>query len=157
MKKNEKMGNSNTDVKLESVEPLSPHNEALYETGKDMLKSSISTARDFCKFMITVSIGAIPIYLGLLGFVLPEKVVLPASKLFLSVIPPFLFLISSIIFIIGYFPQVDYFSLDIIEEIKDAYEKTIQRRRKFINWGIIVFLAGSTVAILSIAIHIIGG
>jgi hypothetical protein len=107
--------------------------------------------------MIPVSTGAIPIYLGLLGFVLPEKVVLPASKLFLSVIPPFLFLISSIIFIIGYFPQVDYFSLDIIEEIKDAYEKTIQRRRKFINWGIIVFLAASTFAILSIAIHIIGG
>jgi len=157
MKKNEKMGNSNTEVKLISVEPLSPHNEALYETGKDMLKSSINTARDFCKFMITVSTGAIPIYLGLLGFVLPEKVVLPASKLFLSAIPPFLFLISSIIFIIGYFPQVDYFSLNIIEEIKDAYEKTIQRRRKFINWGIIVFLAGSIFAILSIAIHIIGG
>lgn len=153
--KNDKMG-SKVEIKLKSVEPLSPHNEALYETGKGMLKSSVSTARDFCKFMITVSTGAIPVYLGLLEFVLPENVVLPTGKLVLSVIPPFLFLASTVLFIMGYFPQVEYFSLDIIEETKTAYENTIMRRKKFINSGISVFLIGSIFGIISVVIHIVG-
>jgi hypothetical protein len=146
---------SKAKLEMESVGPLSPHNEALYETGKEMLKGSISTGRDFCKFMITVSTGAIPIYLGLLKFVLPENITLSLSKLFLSVVPPFFFLISAIVFILGYFPQVDYFSLDIINQIKQAYEKTVIKRKKFINFGIILFLIGTVFAIMSIVIHII--
>jgi hypothetical protein len=141
---------------LVSVSALSPHNEALYETGKEMLKSSISTARDFCKFMITVSTGAIPIYLGLLKFVLPQNVTLSVSKIVLSIIPSFIFLISAIVFILGYFPQVGHFSLDIINEIKQAYENTTIRRKKFTNWGVVLFLTGTILAILSIVIHIIG-
>lgn len=155
MKKNKKPV-TRKELKLESVEPLSPHNEALYESGKDMLKSSISTAREFCKFMITISTGAIPIYLGLLEFVLPEEVVLPITRLTLSVIPPFLFLASAIIFILGYFPKSHRFSLDIIEEVRRAYEETILKRNKFINFGLVVFSVGTISAILSIMIHIIG-
>jgi len=155
MKRNEKIDYSNTDIKLKSVEPLSPHNEAIYEVGKDMLKNSITTMRDFCNFMITISIGAIPIYLGLLEYILPENVGLPVSKLVLSFIPPFLFLVSALIFILGYFPQVDYFSLDIIEEVKKAHETTILKRKKFINCGVIIFLTGTVFAILSLLMHII--
>lgn len=152
---NKKESTTASKSEIESVGPLSPHNEALYEAGKDMLKSSVSTARDFCKFMITVSTSAIPIYLGLLKFVLPENITLTVSKLVLSVIPPFFFLISAIVFVLGYFPQVDYFSLDIVNEIKQAYEKTLEKRRKFINCGIALFMIGSILGILSIVIHII--
>jgi len=155
MKRNKKI-TTNSEIKLVSVEPLSPHNEALYEAGKDMLKSSISTARDFCKFMITISTGAIPTYLALLKFVLPEEVVLPVIKLVLSVIPPFFFLISAMIFVFGYFPITHRFSLDIIEEIQGAYEETIAKRNKFIKYGFTVFLTGSISAILSIVMHTIG-
>lgn len=142
-------------MELNSVSVLSPHNEALYETGKEMLKGSLNTTRDFCKFMITVSMGAIPTYLALLEFVLDENITLPINEL-MSIVPPFFFLISAIIFIFGYFPQVDYFSLDIVEEIKQAYEKTVAKRKKLTNWGIFLFLVGSVFAILSITINIIG-
>ena len=156
MSRNNKVEMEKAKLELESVEPLSPHNEALYEAGKEMLISSISTARDFCKFMITMSTGAIPLYLGLLKFVLPENITLPVSNLAVFVIPPFLFLISAIVFVLGFFPQVDYFSLDIIDEIRQAYEKTILKRKKFINCGIALFFIGSIIGILSILMHIIG-
>jgi len=156
MKQNNKAESIKNRLEIESVGPLSPHNEALYETGKEMLKSSISTARDFCKFMITVSTGAIPIYLGLLKLVLPENTMLSLTELLLSTIPPFFFLIGAIVFTLGYFPQVDYFSLDIIDEIKRAYEKTVIKRRKFTICGTALFVIGTILAILSITIHIIG-
>jgi len=157
MKKNNKKTDKIVKPRMElnSVSVLSPHNEALYETGKEMLKSSLNITRDFCKFMITVSMGAIPTYLGLLEFVLDENITLSINELML-IVPPFFFLISAIIFIFGYFPQVDYFSLDIVEEIKQAYEKTVAKRKKLTNWGIFLFLVGSVLAILSITINIVG-
>lgn len=157
MKKNNKKTDKIVKPRMElsSVGVLSPHNEALYETGKEMLKSSLNITRDFCKFMITVSMGAIPAYLGLLEFVLDENITLPIMEL-MSIVPPFFFLISAIIFIFGYFPQVDFFSLEIVEEIKQAYEKTVAKRKKLTNWGIFLFLVGSVLAILSITINIVG-
>jgi len=156
MKQNNETESTRDKIEIESIEPLSPHNEALYETGKDMLKSSISTARDFCKFMITISTGAIPIYLGLLKLVLPPNITLPRTDLLLSIFPAFFFLISALVFIFGYFPQVDYFSLDIIDEIRQAYEKTVAKRRKLSILGTSFFVVGTILAILSIAIHLIG-
>lgn len=156
MKQNNKMGSSEAKLEIESVGPLSPHNEALYEAGKEMLRSSVSTARDFCKFMVTVSTGAIPIYLALLKFVLPENITLPQTKSILSFIPPFLFLVSAFVFILGYFPQTHYFSLDIIDEVREAYERTVRRRGIFIICGTILFLVGSILAIVSVVTHIIG-
>ena len=135
------------EIEVELAEPLSPHNEVLYEASKEMLKSSMTTGRDFCQFMITVSTGAIPTYLALLKFVLPEKVVLPVVGLILSVIPPFVF---------GYLPTTSRFSLDIIEEIKGVYEETIMRRKRIINIGLSVFLVGSISAILSIVTYVLG-
>jgi len=142
-------------LEIESVRPLSPHNEALYEVGKEMLKSSIRTARDFCKFMITVCTGSIPTYLGLLKLVLPTKASLSQAELIISYAPPFLFLVSAVVFIFGYFPQSDYFSLDIIDEIKIAYEETVKKRRIFIILGTNFFSIGTFFAILNILIHII--
>ena len=156
MMKKDKIEGFDAKIKFLSAEPLSPHTEVLYEVGKDMVKSSINTGNDFCKFMIPVSTGAIPIYLGLLKFVLPEDFTLPASKLVLSIVPPILFFVSAIIFILGYFPRVDRFSLEIVGGIERAYEKTVNRRGMFINCGIAVFLVGSAFAIFSIILHIIG-
>jgi hypothetical protein len=47
--------------------PESPHNAALYEAGKQLLVDSVEVGRDFCKFMVGVSTGAIPTYLALVG------------------------------------------------------------------------------------------
>ena len=137
------------EIVIESLGPLSPHDEALFEAGKEMLKTSINTSRDFCKYMITISTGAIPIYLGLLNLVLPDFSKFGFNQILLF-IPPFIFLLCEIIFILGYFPQVDYFSLDIIEELKNSYETTITKRKMYTNVGIGVFLLGNILSIMAI-------
>src|SRR5690242_18221621 len=61
-----------SDIQVGPAEPVSPHNQALYEAGKQMLVESISVGREFCKFMVGVSTGAIPLYLALLQLALPK-------------------------------------------------------------------------------------
>ena len=55
-------------IEVSNVVQTTPHNDAIYEAGKTLLIDSITTGREFCKFMITMSTSAIPIYLGLLKF-----------------------------------------------------------------------------------------
>src|SRR5438067_13809864 len=95
----------NPTPKIEDVQTLTPHNKALYEAGKTLLVESITVSRDFCKFMITLATSAIPIHLGLLKFVLPEHYVLSLRQGILASTPAVFFLLSAIIFTIGYYPQ----------------------------------------------------
>jgi hypothetical protein len=103
----------NQGIELEEVSAVTPHNRALYEAGKTLLIESITTGREFCKFMISVSTGAIPIYLGLLKFVLPEHYILSLEQGIFAVVPAVFFLTASVIFAIGYYPQAGRFYLDI--------------------------------------------
>ena len=114
------------------------------------MKNSIITSRDFCKFMITISTGAIPVYLGLLKFILPENFILPLKRKLLISVPPFIFLFSEILFIIGYLPQADYFSLDIIDEIQKSYDMTLKKRGLYTNIGIMIFIIGTILSILTV-------
>ncbi len=137
-------------VELVGVSAVTPHNRALYEAGKNLLVESITTSRDFCKFMISMSTGAIPIYLALIKFVLPDKYTLTFNQSALVVIPAFLFLIASIVFTFGYFPQSGYFSLDIIEEIERERKKTLEMRAKVTWIGFSLFLIGTIISICNI-------
>ena len=67
---------SDKPVKVLYSAPISPHSKALYEAGKSILTDSLETGREFCKFMIGTCTGAIPVYLGILTFILPEKYIL---------------------------------------------------------------------------------
>jgi len=138
----------NKEIQVENVTKVTPHNKALYETGKSLLVDSITTGRKFCKFMITVSTSAIPIHLGLLKFVLPEKYSLTFNQGIITVIPAIIFLIAAIVFTMGYFPQIGNFSLDIIEEIEKERTVTIKKRRKITSWGFIIFIIATLTMII---------
>ena len=147
---NEDKKSESQGVELVGVSAVTPHNRALYEAGKNLLVESITTSRDFCKFMISMSTGAIPIYLALIKFVLPDKYTLTFNQSALVVIPAFLFLIASIVFTFGYFPQSAYFSLDIIEEIERERKKTLEMRAKVTWIGFGLFLIGTIISICNI-------
>ncbi len=148
--------NNEEQMKVEVVNPvaITPHNKALYEAGKTILVDSITTGREFCKYMITVCTGAIPIYLGLLKFVLPDKYTISIWQGIISVIPAILFVVASIIFTIGYYPQSGSFSLDIPDEIERERQLTINSRRKYTFIGFSLFLIGNITAIVCIMIII---
>lgn len=141
---------SNNKIEIVSVGPLSPNNEAIYETGKEILKISLRAPSDFLKFMIIISTSGATIYLSYLEFVRPENITMSSIIKVLSYAPLFFFFFSTLVFILGYFPRLTHFSLDIISDISQAYQQVINKRRKYVNWGKAFFLIGFFLAISSI-------
>ena len=129
----------NNNIELEVVQDITPHNKALYEAGKKLLIDSIDVGREFCKFMTTTTLGAIPVYLALLKLVLPQDYTLQKHDEVILLVPAILFLISSIFFIIGYFPQKSHLSLDLPDEIEKERSSTIKRRHRYAICGFVIF------------------
>lgn len=141
-------------VEVQQVSSISPHSKALYETGKAILLDSVSTGREFCKSMIGTSTSAIPIYLGILTFLLPKDFQLGIEPGLTIAAPSIGFLIASTLFTLGYLPISGKFSLDIVEEIEETLEKIITWRKRFIWSGLTVFILSTLLAIWSIIINI---
>lgn len=144
LRKNLQMQPNSTDpasvnIEVSNISSISPHNRALYEAGKTLFVESTSTGREFCKFMIGNSTAAIPTYLALLKFVLPEKFSPTFPQGFFALCPSVLFLLSSIIFTIGYFPIESILSLDMPHEIRRERVRTIRRRRRISIVGFSIF------------------
>jgi len=148
--------NKNDVLKPEilSIVDVSPHSKALYEAGKSLLIDSITTAREFCKSMITISTGAIPIYLGMLSYLLPKDYSLGVGAGITIAFPAIGFLIAAIIFVGGYLPITSKFSLDIIDEIEHERDKVIIHRSRFIWAGVVVFIISTLSAISAIVVNI---
>lgn len=145
---------SKNTVEVQEVSALSPHSEALLETGKAILKDSVTTGREFCKSMIGTSTGAIPVYLGILTFLLPKDFKLGIGAGATIAIPAMGFLLAATLFTLGYLPISGKFSLDIIEEIEAALEQNLAYRKRFIWSGMIVFIVSTLLAILAIIVNI---
>ncbi len=142
-------GNNSGDLEVELLEvsAVTPHNRALYEAGKKMLSDSLSIGADFCKSMISTSSGAIAVYLGFFVYVLPKDYRIPWPDNLLVLGPAIGFLISSLIFALGYFPRTGKFSLDIPEQIDKARRETITKRAKLARCGFGTFLLSTLGAI----------
>ena len=133
-------------IVVEGVEDISPHNKALYEAGKALLVQSVEVGREFCKFMTTTSLGAIPVYLALLKLVLPKDYSLQGYDETLFLTPAFMFLVAAIIFVFGYFPRKGSLSLDLPAEIERERGVTIARRQRYATWGFLFLCVGVVVA-----------
>jgi len=129
-------------VQADVAEELSPHNKALYEAGKGLLIESVGVGREFCKFMTTTTLSAIPIYLGLLKLVLPKDYVLQSRDEISLLVPAVAFLVSSILFVLGYFPQKGKLSLDLPSEIERERSTVILRRQRFATVAFALFALG---------------
>lgn len=148
------MDKKNVRITVKEVRPVSPHTKALYETGKALMASSLEASREFCKFMIGTSISAIPIYLGALAFILPEKYRLGVAAGWTVTIPAFGFLIASLIFTFGYMPIHQEISLDDIHQFATQRDKILSYRKWSIWVGLFFFIASTIWAIISISINI---
>lgn len=143
-------------IKVSQSSALSPHNQAIYETGKKILADSIETGREFCKSMITISTGAIPIYLSMLGLVSSSIKGMGIINLLLISAPSFLYLFASLIFMKGYQPVESSFSLDIVEEIQAEINRMTIKRNRLIKLGVFIFSLATILAI-SVILFIVTG
>lgn len=121
---------------------LSPHQEALAEAGRQMLVESVNTGREFCKFMIGVATGAVPVYLGLLEFSVPDRSTLGVEERTAALLPVVALLVAAVLFALGYLPTTGRMSLDVLEDVERERSTTIQRRDCFGKWGFGFFVFG---------------
>jgi hypothetical protein len=141
-------------IEIQNALAITPHSEALYDAGKQMLISSISTGRDFCKVMIGTSTSAIPIYIAILTFILPKEFKLGIAGGFTIAIPAIGFLIAATLFSLGYMPSSSKFSLDNIDEIENERSRTIKSLINFIYWGLGAFVISTLLSISAVIINI---
>jgi len=140
-------------IEIENATAVTPHNKALYEAGKSLMVDSISTGREFCNSMIGISTGAIPIYLGILAYLLPEDYTLGVAAGVVLAIPAIGFLVAAVVFIFGYLPVTGNFSLDIVEQVVAERDRIINLRQHFIIGGVIIFAISTFMAIIALIIN----
>jgi hypothetical protein len=128
------------EIEVSDVGPRSPHNEGLYEAGKALMLESIEVGRDFCKSMIGVATGAIPIYVALVGLALGRDFRPSAGEGVVLTLAPAVLLASATAFAIGYFPKRTAFSLDLPSEIDAARTATLAKRLlwSYLGFGLLV-------------------
>jgi hypothetical protein len=143
-----------SSVEVGEVAEVSPHSKAVYEAGKTMLVDSIATGREFCQAMIKTSTGAIPVYLGILVFILPENYSLGIGVGTAVALPAIAFLVASVTFAIGYLPVTTEFSLDLVEEIERERNRIIRRRSRLIKAGLTIFVLATLIAIVVVVMNI---
>lgn len=139
---------SRPQIEVGRVQAVTPHNQAMYEAGKDMLVGSLAVGRDFCNFMVGVSTGAIPLYLALLALALPKDYRPDWWRGILIIAPASTFLAAAIAFAVGLFPRTGSFSLDLPEEIGQARSKAIRWRGKLATIGFVIFTVAAVASIV---------
>jgi hypothetical protein len=137
----------NEEIQVVSVGPETPHNKALYEAGKTLLVETVSVGREFCKFMVGVSTGAIPTYLALVGLAAGKDYDPTVLEGILLLVAPTLFLVAAGIFAIGCLPVRADVSLDIPANIEKARADATNRRQTCGVIGFIVFGVGVACAV----------
>jgi hypothetical protein len=128
------------EIEVSDVGPRSPHNEGLYEAGKALMVESIHVGRDFCKSMIGIATGAIPIYVALVGLALGRDFRPSAGEGVVLTLAPAALLASATAFAIGYFPKRTAFSLDLPSEIDAARTATLAKRLlwSYVGFGLLL-------------------
>lgn len=123
--------------------------ELMLEYGKNAFLKTNNVLRDFCKFMITFTVGAIPVFLGILGLVISTDDILSATQIAFIYIPFVIFIASSIIFLVGYFPKFQKLPLDDVLKIEEHRETIYNKRKLLIILGLSLFLLGIIIIIVS--------
>ncbi|MBI4299178.1 MAG: hypothetical protein HY666_05395 [Chloroflexi bacterium] len=115
----------------------------------------IEMGREFCKYMTTVSLGSIPVFLGLLALVGFSSIQDLKQQPFLVFSPAALFLITSLVFILGYFPLGSLFFQQTPADTLDKQQEIQRYQRRVIATGLLIFSLSVSFAIAVITITIV--
>ena len=111
---------------------------------QEWVKASPAIARDFCKQMLSTTTAAIPVFFAVLKYLGVDKATVQFPA-WIGILPPSLFLLSAILFILTLRPQ--YFEAIGVE----AFTRIRTRRIQTMNWLILIgtalFIIGAGLAI----------
>jgi hypothetical protein len=126
-----------------SARALTLDEKAILQYGQQVLIGSEGSVMDFSKMMITVDTGLFATYFAILKFLglgtEPSLTTLAA----LAFIPPLFFISSIVGFVFGVTPHMDKnFELHIPGNVDRHRKKSLDRKRKAMIVGMVLFLAG---------------
>lgn len=133
---------------------LSPTESAVSDAATSLFKSSVTANRDYAKFMVPICSGEVPTYLALLKYVgYPASLVSPLSLVYvLTAIPAILFVLASVVFVLGVMPErYSKATLDKAEDAEGLYERAVNGGRMAAIIGTTVFLSANVAAILIVS------
>jgi hypothetical protein len=132
------MSSSNkNEGQTSSGSPLTYHEKALRESGKELLLRTGPALRNFCQLMIKACLSAIPIYFTLLRFLSPTQSESEFSRLteWQALGPPMLFLLAVVLFSLGYFPKKQQINLNDLTSVRKALDGVNESRRTHALYG----------------------
>lgn len=138
------------EIEVTAVGPRSPHNEGLYEAGKALMVESVEVGRDFCKSMIGIATGAIPIYVALVGLAVGKDFRPSPGEGVVLALAPAVLLGAATAFAVGYFPKRSTFSLDLPAEIDAARAATLDKRMLWSTVGFGLLMLGIALAVAGV-------
>lgn len=121
-------GGTRAEYEVPTGQPLSPDSEAILAAGEEIVKSSVVVPRTYCSSMITTSLSAIGIYTALVSFVsarVSSSSLPPISELFAV---PVMLLVATAVFVLGYIPIRERFSLAKLKTVQEAIDNVTSRR-----------------------------
>ena len=127
-------------LSFKNIEEKPENKEAM-----EFVKSSLDIARDFCKTMLKISLGAIPLFFAVLKYIGSESTNNMSATL-IGLIPVSFFLISAVFYVIGLRPQVFTFN-NSIEEFNTFYNNRHISMNKYIKFGTALFILGVGISI----------
>ena len=110
----------------------------------EWIKNSRATATEFCKTMLTISTGAIPVYFAVLKYIGIEQI----GGSFLAqgrILPPVLFLTATILFVLAIRPR---FATLTEAEFAKFRAKRLGQLNLYITAGTVLFATGVSIAIV---------
>lgn len=101
----------------------------------EWIKNSRSVSIDFCKTMLTLSTGAIPIYFTMLKYMGFEKI---SNSTFakIGILPPLMFLVAALLFVLALRPRFETISQGDFATFRSF---RLKQMNQFINVGALTF------------------
>ena len=102
----------------------------------------MEASREYAKLMIQFSFTAIPIYVGLVSFVVGNnisKFKFSFVQTLLLLTPVAAYLASGCIFVLAFYPRGGNIVLDVVEIIRETHQRLLRRRSRLSLAGTILF------------------
>ncbi|HEY9879208.1 MAG TPA: hypothetical protein V6D29_12190 [Leptolyngbyaceae cyanobacterium] len=136
---------------IHSLGKSATYEQSLYvAVGQKILLDRLNTGKDFCKLMLTLSLGAIPVYLLLFIMAIPYDSDVGKQIGVVVLSPALIFLLSAIIFAVGFLLVATRPVVEPASEIERTSRKIAARRNQIIALGSLCFMGASLVGMVAI-------
>ena len=132
-----------SEADISQLSPAIPKPSPVDNEFKEWIKNSRKTALDFCKTMLSISTGAIPVFFAVLKYIGFEKIGSTGLAKF-TILPPVFFLVAAILYVLALRPRYK----GVTQSAFNAFRaRRLGQLNQYIIWGTATFAGATGLAI----------